>query len=49
MITKQTTIRDTIQVEGRGLHTGSMVTLSFHPAEADTGYIGPRLDDRDPL
>ena len=44
MITKQTTIRDTIQVEGRGLHTGSMVTLSFHPAEADTGYVFKRTD-----
>ena len=34
---KQTTLRDQVSVTGIGVHSGSPVTLTLHPAEAGTG------------
>jgi UDP-3-O-[3-hydroxymyristoyl] N-acetylglucosamine deacetylase len=34
---RQTTLRDHVSVAGIGVHSGSPVTLTLHPAEADTG------------
>jgi UDP-3-O-[3-hydroxymyristoyl] N-acetylglucosamine deacetylase len=36
---KQTTLRDHISVGGIGVHSGSPVTLTLHPAEAGTGIV----------
>ena len=35
----QTTLRDNATVTGIGVHSGSPVTLTLHPAEADTGIV----------
>ncbi|MCT8340337.1 bifunctional UDP-3-O-[3-hydroxymyristoyl] N-acetylglucosamine deacetylase/3-hydroxyacyl-ACP dehydratase [Flavobacteriaceae bacterium TK19130] len=42
--TKQTTIGKEVSLTGVGLHTGKEVTLTFKPAEADTGYVFVRID-----
>lgn len=39
----QTTLRRSIGVSGIGVHTGSAVTLTLHPAEADTGVCFHRI------
>jgi UDP-3-O-[3-hydroxymyristoyl] N-acetylglucosamine deacetylase len=36
---KQTTLRDHATVAGIGVHSGSPVTLTLHPAEANTGIV----------
>jgi UDP-3-O-[3-hydroxymyristoyl] N-acetylglucosamine deacetylase / 3-hydroxyacyl-[acyl-carrier-protein] dehydratase len=40
----QTTIQQTISVQGVGLHTGKSVTLTFKPAAANHGYRFQRVD-----
>ena len=34
---RQTTLRDQAVLNGRGVHSGLPVTLTLHPAEANTG------------
>lgn len=41
---KQTTLEREVSLSGIGLHTGQEVTLTFKPAEPDTGYVFKRLD-----
>lgn len=41
---KQLTLANKVSCLGIGLHTGSQVTLSIHPAAANTGIIFRRLD-----
>ncbi len=36
---RQTTLRDHAAVTGIGVHSGAPVTLTIHPAEADTGIV----------
>jgi UDP-3-O-[3-hydroxymyristoyl] N-acetylglucosamine deacetylase len=36
---RQTTLKDHVTVAGIGVHSGSPVTLTLHPAEADTGIV----------
>ncbi len=36
---RQTTLKDHVAVNGIGVHSGSPVTLTLHPAEADTGIV----------
>ncbi len=36
---KQTTLRRQVAVSGIGIHSGSPVTVTLHPAEADTGVV----------
>ena len=36
---RQTTLREQVTLSGIGIHSGSPVTLSLHPAEADTGIV----------
>jgi UDP-3-O-[3-hydroxymyristoyl] N-acetylglucosamine deacetylase len=36
---RQTTLQDHVTVAGIGVHSGSPVNLTLHPAEADTGII----------
>ncbi|MGD0023785.1 MAG: UDP-3-O-acyl-N-acetylglucosamine deacetylase [Xanthobacteraceae bacterium] len=36
---RQTTLRNDATVAGIGVHSGSPVTLTLHPAEADTGIV----------
>ena len=40
---KQTTLRDQIAVSGVGVHSGSPVTLTLHPAGDDTGILFQRV------
>ena len=40
----QNTIKDSIQLEGVGLHNGIKVNLCLKPAEADTGILFKRID-----
>jgi UDP-3-O-[3-hydroxymyristoyl] N-acetylglucosamine deacetylase len=46
---RQTTLRDQATVTGIGVHSGSPVTLTLHPAEADSGILFVRngIDGRD--
>jgi UDP-3-O-[3-hydroxymyristoyl] N-acetylglucosamine deacetylase len=39
---RQTTLREPVTVAGIGIHSGSPVTVTLHPAEADTGVIFSR-------
>lgn len=39
MVRRQTTLRDDISVTGIGVHSGLPVTLTLHPAEANTGIV----------
>ena len=41
---KQTTIKKSVSLEGVGLHTGQMVTLTFLPAEDNHGIKFQRVD-----
>jgi UDP-3-O-[3-hydroxymyristoyl] N-acetylglucosamine deacetylase/3-hydroxyacyl-[acyl-carrier-protein] dehydratase len=41
---KQTTIKNTVQVEGVGLHTGQIVTMTFNPAAENHGIKFQRVD-----
>jgi UDP-3-O-[3-hydroxymyristoyl] N-acetylglucosamine deacetylase len=36
---RQTTLREQISIAGIGVHSGSPVTVTIHPAEADTGVV----------
>jgi len=36
---RQTTLREAVSVAGIGIHSGSSVTVTLHPAEADTGVV----------
>jgi len=36
---RQTTLREAVSVAGVGIHSGSSVTVTLHPAEADTGVV----------
>jgi len=40
---KQTTLRDQVAVSGIGVHSGSPVTLTLHPADDDTGILFQRV------
>lgn len=42
---RQTTLRDRVTVAGIGVHSGSPVTLTLHPAEADSGIVFLRCGD----
>lgn len=44
MSTKQRTISDEAEFSGVGLHTGSVTTITFRPAPANTGIIFYRVD-----
>jgi UDP-3-O-[3-hydroxymyristoyl] N-acetylglucosamine deacetylase len=41
---KQTTLREQASVTGIGVHSGLPVTLTIHPADADTGIVFTRSD-----
>lgn len=41
---KQKTIKDPVSLTGVGLHTGKNVTLTFKPAEVNTGFRFKRID-----
>src|SRR5215472_5983874 len=36
---RQTTLREQVTLSGIGIHSGSHVTLTLHPAEAETGIV----------
>ncbi len=36
---RQTTLREPITIAGVGIHSGSSVTITLHPGEADTGVV----------
>jgi len=38
-VNSQTTIGETVRVVGIGVHSGSQVSLSLHPADPDTGVV----------
>lgn len=40
----QRTIAESVEVAGIGIHSGLKVTMTIHPAEADTGVIFQRTD-----
>ena len=42
--TAQTTLRDSIVVSGIGVHSGRPVSMTLHPADADTGIVFQRID-----
>lgn len=43
-VNAQTTIADTVRVVGIGVHNGQEVTLTLHPADADTGIVFVRTE-----
>ncbi|MFM9028004.1 MAG: UDP-3-O-acyl-N-acetylglucosamine deacetylase, partial [Bacteroidota bacterium] len=43
-VVRQTTICSSVSISGVGLHTGALVTLTFHPAEENHGYRFRRID-----
>lgn len=44
MTTQQHTLQKAVRISGTGLHTGKQVTLTFQPAEANTGFMLVRTD-----
>ena len=44
MKTNQSTIKESVSVNGTGLHTGKKVQLTFHPAPIDHGLVFRRID-----
>jgi UDP-3-O-[3-hydroxymyristoyl] N-acetylglucosamine deacetylase / 3-hydroxyacyl-[acyl-carrier-protein] dehydratase len=40
----QHTIKEAVSISGLGLHTGVNVTLTFKPAEVNTGFVFKRID-----
>ena len=44
MAEKQRTIKESVSVEGVGLHTGNLSKITFNPAPADYGYRFIRTD-----
>jgi UDP-3-O-[3-hydroxymyristoyl] N-acetylglucosamine deacetylase len=43
---RQTTLREQIAISGVGVHSGVPVTLTIHPADADTGIVFSRTDEQ---
>ena len=41
---RQTTLKDQVSVSGIGVHSGQPVTLTLHPADANTGIVFTRTD-----
>ncbi|MFR9165578.1 MAG: bifunctional UDP-3-O-[3-hydroxymyristoyl] N-acetylglucosamine deacetylase/3-hydroxyacyl-ACP dehydratase [Dysgonomonas sp.] len=41
---KQKTLKDSFTLEGKGLHTGLPITITFHPAPENHGYKIKRVD-----
>jgi len=41
----QTTISSPVTISGTGVHSGAMVSITFHPSEADTGIVFQRVHD----
>lgn len=41
----QTTISNPVTISGTGVHSGAQVSITFHPAEADSGIVFQRLHD----
>lgn len=41
---KQSTLKQSIEIEGKGLHTGKNATLSLHPADTNHGIKFRRID-----
>ena len=41
---KQHTLKTAFTVSGKGLHTGQVSTVTFKPAEVNTGYVFKRVD-----
>jgi UDP-3-O-[3-hydroxymyristoyl] N-acetylglucosamine deacetylase/3-hydroxyacyl-[acyl-carrier-protein] dehydratase len=41
---KQTTIEKSVSLEGIGLHTGNLTTITFYPAPTNYGYVFVRTD-----
>ncbi len=41
---KQTTIQQAVSIQGAGLHSGQVVTMTFRPAEQNTGVRFRRVD-----
>ncbi|MDE5708306.1 MAG: bifunctional UDP-3-O-[3-hydroxymyristoyl] N-acetylglucosamine deacetylase/3-hydroxyacyl-ACP dehydratase [Alistipes sp.] len=44
MSTKQQTLKAPLSFSGKGLHTGVRVSMTVHPADADTGIVFRRTD-----
>lgn len=42
---RQTTLKDQVSVSGIGVHSGQPVTLTLHPADANTGIVFTRTDE----
>jgi UDP-3-O-[3-hydroxymyristoyl] N-acetylglucosamine deacetylase len=42
---RQTTLGDSVAISGIGVHSGLPVTLTLHPADANTGIVFTRSDD----
>src|SRR5690606_3981215 len=40
----QTTLKSSVTLSGIGVHSGKPVSISFHPADADTGITFTRTD-----
>ena len=43
-MTKQTTLKGSFSLFGKGLHTGLNLTVTFNPAPENTGYVIQRID-----
>ena len=41
---KQYTLKNSFTMSGKGLHTGQLSTVTFKPAEVNTGYLFKRID-----
>ena len=41
---KQCTLKDSFQINGKGLHTGLQIEATFSPAPENTGYVFKRVD-----
>lgn len=41
---KQTTIQQPVSIQGAGLHSGQVVTMTFRPADQNTGVVFRRID-----
>ncbi|MBD9372893.1 UDP-3-O-acyl-N-acetylglucosamine deacetylase [Rhizobium sp. ARZ01] len=45
MLGFQTTISSPVTISGTGVHSGAVVSITFHPAEADSGIVFQRIHD----
>ncbi len=41
----QTTVANSVTLSGTGVHSGAEVSITFHPAEADSGIVFQRMSD----